>query len=405
MDPVDLAKVISMIVLSLGTLILGLLPIWIIRRMKAKSGSHEMSPGIRNVLSGMLCFGGGVLMATALTHLLPELHEGIAELQADGTIKSSLPIAEITFSAGFFLVYLIEELVHLVIHQRSHRKKADVSIHQSVGITVVQPIQPDKLEDGDSCNEKTICQSNCDDLSTPSTNSGSDQAIVDNISITSKKRTASVVHHHDHHHHVMADTNRTLPSVQGLLIIIGLSLHEILEGVAIGLEETEGDVWSLFAAVATHKFVITFCVGLDMASNGVKPSLQICYMIILSLVSSIGIGVGMALSNGTSAGLVLTSLILQGLAGGTLIYVAFFEVLERERTKPSNKLMQWATVLLGFLFMIGLEALIPEHEHGDHEEHENHSPTEEPYTHLQKLVTAMTPQLLGFHAEHDSHNH
>lgn len=405
MDPVDLAKVISMIVLSLGTLILGLLPIWIIRRMKAKSGSHEMSPGIRNVLSGMLCFGGGVLMATALTHMLPELHEGIAELQADGTIKSSLPIAEITFSAGFFLVYLIEELVHLVIHQRSHRKKTDVSIHQSVGITVVQPIQPDKLEDGDSCNEKTICQSNCDDLSTPSTNSGSDQAIVDNISITSKKRTASVVHHHDHHHHVMADTNRTLPSVQGLLIIIGLSLHEILEGVAIGLEETEGDVWSLFAAVATHKFVITFCVGLDMASNGVKPSLQICYMIVLSLVSSIGIGVGMALSNGTSAGLVLTSLILQGLAGGTLIYVAFFEVLERERTKPSNKLMQWATVLLGFLFMIGLEALIPEHEHGDHEEHENHSPTEEPYTHLQKLVTAMTPQLLGFHAEQDSHNH
>ncbi|KAI9554380.1 hypothetical protein GHT06_019652 [Daphnia sinensis] len=400
MDSIDLAKVISMIVLSLGTLILGLLPIWIIRRMKVQSGSHEMSPGIRNVLSGMLCFGGGVLMATALTHLLPELHEGITELQADGTIKSSLPIAEIIFSAGFFLVYLIEELVHVIIHRRSHhRKKADVSIHQSVGITVVQPIQPDELEDG--CNEKTICQSNCDDLSTPSTNSGSDQAIVDNISITSKKRTASVVHHHDHHHHVMADSNRTLPSVQGLLIIIGLSLHEILEGVAIGLEETEGDVWGLFAAVATHKFVITFCVGLDMASNGVKPSLQICYMIVLSLVSSIGIGVGMALSNGTSVGLVLTSLILQGLAGGTLIYVAFFEVLERERTKPSNKLMQWATVLLGYLFMIGLEALIPEHEHGEHEEHG----TEDPHLRLQKLATVMAPRLLGFHGEHDSHNH
>ncbi len=65
----------------------------------------------------------------------------------------------------------------------------------------------------------------------------------------------------------------------------------------------------------------------------------------------------MGLSNGTTDALVLTSLILQGLAGGTLIYVAFFEVLERERTKPSNKLMQWATVLLGYLFMIGLEAL------------------------------------------------
>jgi zinc transporter 1/2/3 len=124
----------------------------------------------------------------------------------------------------------------------------------------------------------------------PSTISGSHQAIVaDNVSIT-KHRTASVVvHHHDHHHHVMEDESRTLPSIQGLFIIMGLSLHEILEGVAIGLEETEGDVWSLFAAVATHKFVITFCVGMDMASNGVKTSLQICYMLILSLVSSIGI--------------------------------------------------------------------------------------------------------------------
>lgn len=228
-------------------------------------------------------------MATALTHLLPELHEGIAELQANGTIKSSLPMAEIIFSAGFFLVYLIEELVHVIIHRKSHHhKKAEVSIHQCVGITVVQPIQRDELEDGNSCNEKTICQSNCDNSSVPSTTSGSDQAIIDNISITSKNRKSSLVHHHDHHHHVMADTNRNLPSVQGLLIIIGLSLHEILEGVAIGLEETEGDVWSLFAAVASHKFVITFCVGMDMASNGVKPSLQIVYMIVLSLVSSIG---------------------------------------------------------------------------------------------------------------------
>lgn len=290
MDSVDLAKVISMVVLFLGTLVLGLFPIWIVRRMKVKSDNKEMSRGIKNVLSGMLCFGAGVLMATALTHLLPELHEGFKELQTNGTIKSTLPMAEIIFSAGFFLVYLLEELVHVIIHRRSHRhEKPEVTIHQTVGISVVQPSE---LEDGESCNQKTICQSNCDsgdsDSSGPSTISGSDQAIVDNVSIT-KNRTASVVvHHHDHHHHVMEDGNRSLPSIQGLIIIMGLSLHEILEGVAIGLEESEGDVWSLFAAVATHKFVITFCVGMDMASNGVKTSLQISYMIVLSLVSSVG---------------------------------------------------------------------------------------------------------------------
>lgn len=70
-----------------------------------------------------------------------------------------------------------------------------------------------------------------------------------------------------------------------------------------------------------------------------------------------GIGIGMALSSSTSENLVLTSLVLQGFAAGTLIYVAFFEVLERERSKSSIKLLQWATLLLGFLAMIGLEAL------------------------------------------------
>jgi hypothetical protein len=133
----------------------------------------------------------------------------------------------------------------------------------------------------------------------------------------------------------------------------------------------------------------------------------------------------MGLSNGTTDGLVLTSLILQGLAGGTLIYVAFFEVLERERTKPSNKLMQWVTVLLGFLLMIGLEALsknfislyqhqqliynlvsnriVPEHEHGDHDHHENS--TEESTSNIPTLASAIGSQLLGFHSQHNGHGH
>ena len=65
----------------------------------------------------------------------------------------------------------------------------------------------------------------------------------------------------------------------------------------------------------------------------------------------------MALASNNSESLVLTSLVLQGLAGGTLIYVAFFEVLERERSKSSIKLLQWASLLFGYLAMIGLEVL------------------------------------------------
>ena len=65
----------------------------------------------------------------------------------------------------------------------------------------------------------------------------------------------------------------------------------------------------------------------------------------------------MALVNNESDSLNLTSLVLQGLAAGTIIYVAFFEVLERERSKSNIKLLQWTTLLLGYLAMIGLQVL------------------------------------------------
>ena len=71
----------------------------------------------------------------------------------------------------------------------------------------------------------------------------------------------------------------------------------------------------------------------------------------------IGIGIAMTQDSASTDADSWASLVLQGLAGGTLIYVAFFEVLERERSKSTVKLMQWASLLLGFSAMIGLEAL------------------------------------------------
>ena len=39
-----------------------------------------------------------------------------------------------------------------------------------------------------------------------------------------------------------------------------------LQGLAVGLEEHVDDVWTLFAAVATHKYVISFCMGVELVS-------------------------------------------------------------------------------------------------------------------------------------------
>ena len=70
---------------------------------------------------------------------------------------------------------------------------------------------------------------------------------------------------------------------------------------------------------------------------------------------------GIALTSGEVDGVggedSVVTLTLQGLACGTILYVAFFEILERERSKSTAGLLQWSLLLLGFLAIVGLEVL------------------------------------------------
>ena len=45
-------------------------------------------------------------------------------------------------------------------------------------------------------------------------------------------------------------------------------------------------------AIATHKYVIIFCVGLELYNAGTQVRLYIVYMLIYALMSPLGIGMG-----------------------------------------------------------------------------------------------------------------
>lgn len=62
----DEAKIIALILLGFGSFIVGVFPACINRRSLL---SFPLT------LTGLLCFGAGVLMSTALVHMLPEVRE------------------------------------------------------------------------------------------------------------------------------------------------------------------------------------------------------------------------------------------------------------------------------------------------------------------------------------------
>ena len=160
------AKIISMCLLGLISIFLGMLPILVVKKLKWGSNGEGMSANMKSVLSATLCFGGGVLMGTALIHLLPEVHESFNNLKKSHDIDVNLPLGIVVICGGFFLVYLIEEVVHLIADRHAHNV-AEASLHRTVSIRGCPvgrdgPVAPCSTEEAE-CRENSICQLDCHD--------------------------------------------------------------------------------------------------------------------------------------------------------------------------------------------------------------------------------------------------
>lgn len=110
----------------------------------------------------------------------------------------------------------------------------------------------------------------------------------------------------------------------------------------------------MLGAVSAHKLVIAFCIGIELIANRTKTYLTIIYITTFAVVSPLGIGIGLLLVGGegaTAAG--SYSVVLQGLASGTLLYVIFFEIWKSDR----SGILQYFAALVGFVLMFGLQLL------------------------------------------------
>ncbi|XP_008486719.1 zinc transporter ZIP3 [Diaphorina citri] len=304
------AKLSAITVLGLGSLLLGLCPIIIRHRKRGSSFVFQ------NVTSVLMYFGGGVLLATTFLHLLPEVKEQIEDLQKEKGLFSEkeFPFAECIMCAGFFMMFTIESIVHSLMDHSGHEVK-NINI---------------KTKNYKTCNDSV--------------------QVIESDHI-----------HHDHSHdhsHLLRSA-----SLRNFLIVMALSVHEVFEGLALGLEQVTTQVWYLLLAVSCHKFVIALCLGLQITNNVASASsklfiLNITYVVVFALCSPLGIALGMVITvmtNVTASSTLLTllSVILQGIATGTLMYIVFFEILKPHGTHVSraHTFLNLIFLLLGFVFM------------------------------------------------------
>lgn len=114
----------------------------------------------------------------------------------------------------------------------------------------------------------------------------------------------------------------------------------------------------LLGAVSSHKLVVSFCLGVEIASNSQSFLTHFVSITIFSTGSVIGILIGMGVTQIPEGVSSLVFPILQGLAAGTLLYVTVSEVIPRERARWHKQhrhriagICQLISVIVGFTIM------------------------------------------------------
>ncbi|XKL69187.1 hypothetical protein PGB90_006956 [Kerria lacca] len=390
MDSLLEAKLITMLVLCSVSLLLGIIPLKLVRLLKmkvpsCKAHSHGLEAAQPLIMSLMLCFGGGVLLFTTFLHLQPEVRESMDHLRDEGKLpefvkKYNLHFADLVFCAGFFFVYTIEEVVHFILDMGSHHHEDEAVLHRTMSLRRCARHSFDyerrrkgtmipRVTLGNNANKTDIPDSSLLSVSTTSR-----QILLENgNSLVVKKplqmptdtvpqisTTASSTDAETESTTGSANEITTKKSFRGLFAILALSFHEVFEGLAVGLAHNVQNVWYLLAAIATHKFVLSFCLGVELVSTRTKIPLVILYICTFAIVTPIGITAGILLlttKDTSEPEDTLITVMLQGIAAGTLLYVTFFEILQREKANAKSGILQLLAIVVGFIFMVCLQFL------------------------------------------------
>lgn len=261
-------------------------------------------------------FGGGVFLATCFNALLPAVRDKVEQTLKLLKITNDYPLAETMMMVGFFLTVFVEQAV------LTFRKEKPPFI----------------------------------DLET--FNAGTSEAGSDSEYDTPFIAPARSSHHHSHHSHHHGHFNPAELTRAGPLrlasLVLALSAHSVFEGLALGLQEDGAKLGSLFLGVAIHETLAAMALGVNVAKAGLQLWDASKLGITVSLMIPIGIGLGMGIESAQNLAGSIISVVLQGLAAGTFLFITFFEILSRELEDKHDRLLKVLFLVLGYGVLAGL---------------------------------------------------
>lgn len=159
------------------------------------------------------------------------------------------------------------------------------------------------------------------------------------------------------HHAVHAHSGEPLgPEAAGPLaanrvpwtLLLALSIHSILAGLALGAERSLVGAAFIFVAIVAHKWSAAFALGISLVKNGIGAERSRRLLLLFAASTPIGIAFGAA-----SAGLLSSSpgrtfdAGFGSLAAGAFVYIGATDVLQDESHNAGARLAKWLVAAVG----------------------------------------------------------
>lgn len=136
-----------------------------------------------------------------------------------------------------------------------------------------------------------------------------------------------------------------------LLSVIMLSIHSLLEGVALGIRSDFSLLLIIFIAIIAHKWAASYSLAVQIRKNNLSSKVSWLLFLFFAIMTPIGIFFGNLINTGLSANSIISP-IFSSLAAGTFLYIGTLHGLNRAvMIDKCCNLNDYFYVLLGFSLM------------------------------------------------------
>jgi len=134
-------------------------------------------------------------------------------------------------------------------------------------------------------------------------------------------------------------------------LLLALSVHSIIAGLALGAQEGTAAAFFVFVAIIAHKSAAAFALGISLVKSDASRARLRRLLAAFALSTPAGIVAGTVLGSVVrSSGARYFDASVTALAAGTFIYIGAVDILHDEFLRPGGRLAKWLAAALGAAF-------------------------------------------------------